>query len=351
MKPVFSDSEVEANHRIRQKTRAAKRQSPGFQIPPRCHNGAGKMRRVGFEIEFSGLSLDQATKELVDCFAGAVIEETQAEKIVEVDHLGAFRVEIDWALLKNLASDRSADHSSDPLLEQIANLATMLVPVEVVAPPIPIDDLCKLDGLVHRLRQAGASGTDESLLAAFGVHINPELPSLEADVIASYVRACCLLQWWLAEVHEMDFMRKVTPYIDLYPRAYLQKVLSRDHMTLDDIFSDYLDHNATRNRAIDLLPLLAEVDEGRVLASVDDPRIKARPTIHYRFPDCRIENPVWSLHRAWDVWCVVERLASEPDALDELTSRFRRARRVLFDIDRTKWVEEVDAWLHDHELA
>lgn len=322
-----------------------------FQLPQRAHTKQGDLRRVGFEIEFSGLSLQQATDTVIHCLDGELVEQTEAEKSIQVEGLGVFQVEIDWTLLKDVASASANDSKSVPFLEQIGNLATTLVPVEVVAPPIPVDNLYRLDSLVNALRCAGATGTGESLVAAYGVHINPELPSLSEEVVASYVRAACLLQWWLAEVHAVDLMRKVSPYIDLYPRAYLQQVLARDRMTMDDIFSDYLEHNATRNRAIDLLPLLAEIDEGRVYDTVDDPRIKARPTIHYRFPDCRIEDSNWSLRKSWDIWCVVERLAAEPHALDELSRRFRRAQRVVLGVDRSKWVKDVDAWLRDHELV
>lgn len=335
----------------REREMSSEKQHADYQIPPRPQRADGQSRRVGFEIEFSGLSLDAASKAVVDCFAGQVVEENEAAKKVRVDGLGTFGVEIDWTLLKDMASDSAGNDENDPLLEHVGSLATALVPVEVVAPPIALEDLHRLDALAVALREAGAVGTGESWVAAYGVHINPELPSLDASVVASYVRACCLLQWWLADAHAMDLMRKVTPYIDLYPRAYLRQVIAREHMTMDDIFNDYLEHNATRNRAIDLLPLLAEIDAERVRSVVDDPRVKARPTIHYRFPDCHIDNPEWSLRKPWNIWCVVEKLAANPEGLNELSRRFESARRVLLDVDRSQWVEDVDAWLKDHGMV
>lgn len=169
------------------------------------------------------------------------------------------------------------------------------MPVEVVCPPIPVTHLSALEPMVGALRKAGAVGTEESLLAAYGVHINTEVPRLDASTLHSYLRAFAVLHWWLVDVHEVDPTRKVSPYVDLYPEAYLKQVLSQSDSTMDRIFAEYLEHNASRNRALDLLPLLAEVDEKRVRGAVDDPKIKARPAFHYRLPNCNIERAGWSL--------------------------------------------------------
>jgi hypothetical protein len=120
---------------------------------------------------------------------------------------------------------------------------------------------------------------------------------------------------------------------------------------MDEIFSDYLAHNASRNRALDLLPLLAEIDEERVRGTVDDPRIKARPAFHYRLPNCQIERPDWSLSASWNTWLVVEQLACRPDDLHELGAAFLDAERLILGVNRSKWVGFIDQWLKDRELA
>ena len=102
------------------------------------------------------------------------------------------------------------------------------------------------------------------------------------------------------QAHQVDFTRKLSPYLDLYPEAYLKAVLSESHPDMDWILSTYLEHNATRNRALDMLPMLAEIDEQQVRSVVDDPKIKARPTFHYRLPNCLIEMPNWSLASSWN---------------------------------------------------
>ena len=107
----------------------------------------------------------------------------------------------------------------------------------------------------------------------------------------------------------------------------------------------YLEHNATRNRALDLLPLLAEMDEARVRARVNDPLIKPRPAYHYRLPNCSIERTTWSLAEAWNLWVVVEQVAESGAELDELGRHFRDAHRPLLGVSRSGWVEHVEGWL------
>lgn len=332
-----------------------------FQPPPRPQTTAGAERRVGFEIEFAGLSLAQAGEVIAKALGAELRQATAAESRVTIDDIGTFQVEIDWALLKNAAREQSQSPAdaeastsggyAEEMLSQIGKLATTLVPVELVCPPIAIGDLACLNKVTDALRCAGATGTGSSLTAAYGVHINTELPTVDADTLGSYLRAFCLLQWWLFDAHSVDITRRLTPYVDLYPRAYLNTLLAHDELSMDSIFDDYLTHNATRNRALDLLPLLAHIDTDRVRQAVDDPRIKARPAFHYRLPNCHIEDPDWSLQRPWDLWCVVEKLACDAQALAQLSSRFLDARRMFLDVDRRQWVEDIDAWLRDREWA
>jgi hypothetical protein len=84
---------------------------------------------------------------------------------------------------------------------------------------------------------------------------------------------------------------------------------------------------------------------------VDDPKIKARPTFHYRLPNCHIEDPDWSLAGEWNTWCVVERLAGRGDDLDALAAEFLAADRPLLGVSRGDWVARVDRWLQDHALV
>ena len=325
--------------------------SSHFELPPEVTRDDGSMRRVGFELEFSGIDLDAAAAALQASLGASLKSETAAERVLQVESLGEFRVELDWAFLKSQAAKQGRSARQEEWLERLSEVAALVVPVEVVCPPVPLEDLAKLDSMVFALRQAGAVGTEESLLAAYGVHVNAEVPALDAATLYPIIRAYCLLQWWLMDRHGVDTTRKMSPYIGLYPEAYVEHVLSAPTAEVDDILNVYLEHNATRNRALDLLPLLSEIDESRVRSVVDDPRIQARPAFHYRLPDCHIEQEDWSLSRAWNTWCVVEKLAARADDLDALANDFLEADRILLGVNRNRWVESLDKWLNDHVLA
>lgn len=322
-----------------------------FVLPPRPNKDDGGPRSVGFELEFSGITLDQALEAVRSALGGTLRSETSAEKVLDVDPLGTFNIELDWDYLKRTASETGSGEPERQWIEPLSRAAALLVPVEVVCPPIPVQDLAALGPLVVSLRDAGAIGTEESLIAAYGVHINTEIPRLDAATLFDYLRAFALLQWWLVDAHEVDPARRVSPYIDLYPEAYLKQVLSRSQATMDEIFDDYLEHNATRNRALDMLPMLAEIDGDRVRSVVDDPKIKARPAFHYRLPNCHIERPDWSLSDSWEKWCVVERLADREGVLDEMAEAFLAADRPLLGVGRSDWVSTIDRWLKDRALV
>lgn len=322
-----------------------------FRRPPRLHTSDGAVRKVGFELEFSGLSLDQTLDALQTALGGERQVVSAAEQTLEVEGTGRFKVELDWSYLKRKAARDAEGQGESDWIVLLTQAAAVLVPVEVVSPPIPMTRLEVLHPVTESLRRAGAVGTEESLLAAYGVHINPEAPRLDAETLFAYLRAYALLQWWLVESHAVDATRKVSPYIGLYSEAYIVQLLSCTSPDLDRILDDYLEHNASRNRSLDMLPLLAEIDPERVRRAVDDPKVRARPTFHYRLPNCHIERPGWSLAASWGRWCLVEALADRPEDLDALGAAFLDAARPLLGVSRAAWVEHMDTWLRDRGLA
>ncbi|MCB1844939.1 MAG: amidoligase family protein, partial [Halioglobus sp.] len=202
--------------------------------------------------------------------------------------------------------------------------------------------------LVGSLRKAGALGTSESLLYAFGVHINAEIPATDALTITRYLRAFALAQDWLVEVHRVNLSRRVAPFIDLYSSGYRKTLLAyTDDTTLDTVIDDYLHFNPTRNRALDMLPLFKHIDEARVNEAVSDARVNARPTFHYRLPNCEINLPGWSLAHCWNPWCVLEALAGDPALLDELAAQYRAYDAHLINLRRPPWHRRLDELLHD----
>lgn len=267
--------------------------------------------------------------------------------MIRVSGQGDFNVELDWDYLKKEARGKASSNYR----AMLRDAASLIVPIEIVCPPLAIDELALVDPLIMALHSAGARGTDDSLIAAYGLHINPSLPDLEADTIHDYLRAFALLQWWLVQAHKIDLSRRLTPFIDLYPGKYLKSVLKSGQVGMDSLIDDYLKYNATRNRALDMLPLFSFIDEEKVRRSVDDERIKPRPTFHYRLPNCLIGTPGWSLANAWNLWCLVEELACRPADLDSLGGEFLEAWRPLLGIEQERWMETMGQWLKRAELV
>ena len=289
--------------------------------PPWQENAKGRIRRVGVELEMSGLDLDSLAGQLAVFLDLDITSDGRYERRLKGDPAGDWVVELDYERLKKLGREQRVDKT---LVDQMNRSAEdmfawaveTLVPLEVVSPPLPLDRLEEVEALIAHLRQAGAKGTSDSAVNAFGMQLNPELPSHDATLITACLKAFMCLYDWLFMRADIDFSRRVTSYVDPFPARYVRKLLPADYWPeLATLIDDYLADNATRNRALDMLPLFMFLDEDRVRATTDDSLIKARPTFHYRLPDCRIDKPDWGLHLAWNDWVEVERLAADESRL------------------------------------
>lgn len=322
-----------------------------FKTPPFTTTQTNQTRRVGFEIEFTGLTIENVAKILQGVFAGELEKKSAVEYVLQAQEYGKFKVELDWELLKNMAADAKIRDDGHEWVDFLHKIALSVVPVEVVSPPFSLDTLEKLDEFIPALRDAGAKGTDDSVAAAFGVHINPELPSLEVQTVHAYLKAFGLLQWWLSEAHGVNLTRKMSPYIQLYSEEYVELLLNKNYQNMSTLIDDYLVHNPSRNRALDMLPFFAFIDEERVNNVVKDSRIKSRPTFHYRLPNCLIESKNWSFATSWNIWHLVEVLAADPKALQFLSRRFKEMSLPIIGVKRNDWIEEVSQWIKNRELG
>ena len=118
-----------------------------FTLPAEQLRDDGKPRRVGFELEFSGLTLEEAAGAVAAGLDGKQHRDSSAEHTVNAPGLGDFTVEVDWSFLKKQAraaaenDDRSTEHDWTATASE---LATLIVPVEVVCPPLAITALDRL---------------------------------------------------------------------------------------------------------------------------------------------------------------------------------------------------------------
>ena len=312
----------------------------------------GETRRIGVELEYSGLDIETSAKLVQKEFGGQVERISPYESKIRDTEFGDFQVELDFSLLKQIgrhSAEKAGDKPSDQIPERLlATVAEQLVPFEIVTPPLPMDRLHELEPLIDRLREMGALGTRHSAIYAFGLHLNPEIPDLKAEAVLAYLQAFACLYPWLVRVGEIDWSRRFTVYIQPFPAEYVRLIIDRDYAPgIDNLIDDYLQANPARNRALDMLPLFAHIDEKRVRAAVDDDRIKPRPALHYRLPNCEIDVRGWSLDKPWKHWLQVEHLAHDSKRLKKMCRGYglyldNPVRTMLKD-----WSKRCERWLID----
>ncbi|ACV27220.1 amidoligase family protein [Kangiella koreensis] len=324
-----------------------------LKSPPWLENADGDARRIGVELEVSGLELDEMASLVASHFNLTTSSDGRYVRTLEGDSAGEWTVELDYALIKKMGREQLSDEtfadkvnrSSEELL---AWAAKALVPVEIISPPLPLDRLKEVEELVIFLRGKGAKGTADSPVNAFGMQLNPELASHEAQHITACLKAFMCLYDWLYKRADIDLTRWITSYVDPFPAAYVKKVIKTDYWPdRADLIDDYLIDNPTRNRALDMLPLFKLLDKQRVLDKTNDELIKARPTFHYRLPDCDIDNPKWGIYIAWNDWVEVERLAADESRLQACCQAYSNYLRSPWKRLFSDWYKTVEEqWLN-----
>lgn len=277
--------------------------------------GRGGRRRVGVEIEFGRLDAAHAAGAIQRRFGGVVRPEGPHRVFVDGTELGDFRVELDWSWVHGVVDQGGMVDQAKALLGTIGR---ELVPTEVVTPPVPAGRLPEIDALVLDFVGLGAEGTRSGLFSGFGLHLNPALTPADrtADPIRRVLQAYLLEAPALRIDINVDPMRSLLPFVEPFPRPYVDLVLDPAYApSLESLIDDYLRFNPTRNRELDLLPLFAEIDEARVRRTLSDPRISARPTFHWRLPNADLEDPDWTVAGQWRRWLRIETMACDGDGL------------------------------------
>ncbi|MGF1552742.1 MAG: amidoligase family protein [Paracoccaceae bacterium] len=310
---------------------ATPEQTPMPAEPP-VRRGVGHAeRRVGVEIEFGGLDAATAARVLAGTIGGEVRTISAQEYVVESPAHGAFRVELDarWS-----HPDFVAEHLGDVPPEwregldvriagAVAAVAGQVMPVEIVAPPVPWHDLGLMNGLCHALAAAGARGTAHSAFAGFGMHLNVEAVSLDAPYLLRMLRAYVILSQWLRRESRLATIRQVQSYIDPFPIAYAHHILAPDYEPDEErLIRDHLSFNPSRDYELDMLPIFATIDADLVESLLPGQKNSPRPTFHWRLPNCRLDEPVWDPLDDWSRWVAVERLAHDEAALAAEAERF-----------------------------
>ena len=328
-----------------------------FKTPPRPKNQDGDERSVGFEFEFTGVEMADAADMIVDLYGGEVEQISGYEFKVHDSDFGTFSLELDASLflnkkyegvLKSVGLDVEKLKNKAKLEDTLRDMASTVVPFEIITPPIPLSKLDALNKLVAKLREWKAKGTGSSFFYAFGLHLNPEVPELSAESLLRHLKAYVMLDAWIRQDAEIDISRKLTPYINEYEMKYIRHILREDYQPdLETLIRDYFEFDNSRNRPLDMLPVFKFMNKELTEELLEEGLTSARPTFHYRLPNCSIQDEGWSLGEEWNRWWLVERLANDEQALNQYARRFLGMdEKTLFSVKR-KWIKLMDRWVQN----
>ena len=98
-----------------------------FKPLQRPETDSGQLRTIGFEIEFSGLSVQQTLEVLQSHLKGQVDHISLAERSIQHEQLGTFHIELDWSYLKRIAREQPTSGTAEHIwLEELHALADHL---------------------------------------------------------------------------------------------------------------------------------------------------------------------------------------------------------------------------------
>lgn len=293
-------------------------------------------------------------------FGGNHCEVNRFYHEVEQTSIGDFKVEMDSALLKDEAYisalkkfgiDLSEHPLQEPLEDLLKNVASVVVPCEISAPPIPITEMDSIEKLRSALQTQHIEGTRTSFVNAFGLHINIEMPEQTVNTVLNYTRSFFLLYEWIFKESNIDFSRRIPPFINEFPADYILLVLDPLYQPdLQILIRDYMKYNPTRNRALDLFPIFAFMDETYFESFVSDEKTTARPAFHYRLPNCLIDEPEWRIATEWNIWVEIEKLADQPSDISKLSEKYTDLWESTFINFESKWYHIITNWKKTGEI-
>jgi len=326
-----------------------------FIKPKLTKNYNDELRHIGFEIEFSNIDIEKTLNIFKKDFAFKVDKVNNYYYKLN-SRYGEFVLELDFELLTKQKLKKSAkeffkttgieidQEGIESVEEIIGDLSKDIVPYEIGTPPIQIDEVEIVEQIIEKLKQNNAKGTSHKFYYAFGLHLNIEVVSLEVESLLSYMRSYVILQKFIDKDAKVDFTRKITPFIDKFEDDYIKYILDKDYApSIEKFIDDYLHFNPTRNRSLDMLPILSFIDEKRVRKVLPDEKIKPRPAFHYRLSNSNIGEEGWSVWDEWNRWLIVEDLANDQDSLEELCSEYLKYLNEFIHIK--SWEERTVKWL------
>lgn len=327
-----------------------------FLEPKVTKNYKDEIRHIGFELEFANIDIEDILSILEEKF-GFSVKKVNNYLFKIISKYGDFTLELDFELLTQQKIKKNAKSLSkkvginikekdiENIEKLIGELSKDIVPYEISTPPLPLDEVAIIDRIIKELAKNNAKGTKHKIYYAFGLHINVEVISLDVESLLDYTKAYLILQNYINKDAKIDLARKITPFIDNFKNDYIKHVLDDSYKpTIDEFIEDYLKFNATRNRSLDLLPILAFINEDKVRAHLPKEKIKPRPAFHYRLSNSMIGNEGWEVAEEWNRWILVENLANDKESLNFLAKEYLTHLDNIINL--TTWHGKVESWLN-----
>jgi hypothetical protein len=312
-------------------------------------------RQVGVEIEFYGLAVRETATVLQNVLGGEIQERGSSLIKLENTDIGDVTIELDAHIAHRISEQSQQDFGNDTLnslakkLDDFGNemLRHAAVPVEIVFPPVPNDGMETLDQIIPILKDAGAKGTEDNLIYAFGVHLNVEIADDTVEYLHNHLLSFFLLQTWLAKQTRIDISRILSGYNRLYPHAFGIALMDQEFGDLEELIALYKVHITDRNYALDMYPVWAHLFPN----SLDEKTsrlVKPRPTFHYRLPDCKLGRQGWNFSHELNLWNKVEELANDRNRLNGIAKSYRDNIKSYSDPFDTQWLHILSSeWGYD----
>lgn len=330
-----------------------------FEQPPSTTNASGEERTVGYEFEFTGPDMAVSVELVKEIYGGSVKQISTFEYEIQGATFGTFTLELDAQLLrekkyekflKSIGIDLKTFKNIETIEGHLKDIASSVVPFEIITPPIPISKMDNLNRLIDALRALNVKGTGSSMFYAFGMHINPEIPDNSVESLLNHLRAYVMLDPWIRKDSKINMSRRMTPYINEYRENYMELILNPAYKpNLEQFISDYFKFENSRNRPLDLLPVFMHLNPEHTKTLLKETLTSSRPTYHYRLPNCSIEDPTWSLADEWNRWVYVEQLAADQKSLEQYCKAYLKIKKETLVGFEAKWIKLMNRWVNKHE--
>ena len=306
----------------------------GFAPLPNATTEGGHARKIGVEVEFSGLTVADTVNVVEKGLSGTPEGDDQFLRHVKGTRVGDIKVELDT--VAKAASDVD-------LVRHGLDAARAVVPIEIITDPLDLFQLQEFSDFLGDLRDAGAQGSRSGVLLGFGVHLNPEVVGLTHSHTVETIRAYGLLEAHLRRVERLNLTRRVLPFVAPWPEAFVTALLDKNVTSLNDVLQLAITHLSSRNHGLDLFPLLKYAAPDQFEDGFTDTLTSGRPTFHFRLPDCRIDETGWDLTQPWALWHCVEMVAADPSLMRKLNAAWHNRETGLFETKA--WADDVSSIL------